>query len=1673
MISETTIDIPIDTYIDKFRNFLTSIDKYVDEINNAIIQRRRSICIDFPDLIVFDKELADLVIEKPKIAITAASEAIKQVITEKDPEFGKCGKPFYARFRKLPEIIPLRKLRSEYIDKLITIEGIVTRQTPPKHFLKKIVYRCSHCAFEIEVPQYYSIPPQQPKKCPRCSGTLTIVSEKCEYIDWQKIIVQEKPEELPPGQLPRSIEVILLDDLVDLVKPGDRVYVVGLLQVNVYEFKKNKPPILSSYIEANYIESQQKEFFEVEITPEDEKKILELASQPNIRDRIIKSIAPSIYGLEEVKEAIACLLFGGVPKTYPDGVRVRGDIHVLLIGDPGTGKSLTYSMPILYLDPSKGLQFEYIGKFVDKLLERYKDHVKKNGETEVLDLIELGIEFYVPAINPKTFSVEWKRVKAVIRHKAPDTVVKVRTRSGRELVLTKDHSLLIFKNGQIIPVKPSSILSISNKKVVVPYLRKIPKVKQSDTLVKLNWDIGYFIGRYLGDGSITLVTSGERLETISTAKEALEYLKMVLEKYFGARSETYTYKDNVYRLISTDKSLIEFLKKLTISKPEILHSIKVKGFETKLKYLPPDLILNAPDEFVRGLISGILDSNGYVLSSHIKSSGKFHHGEVVVSMVNEYLVKVLSLALTRLGIVHTIGKVMKRYKDRQVEVYNLRIIDVEKLKQEVRLLEKQDKLMNIERQKTNHIDVIPLPEELIQDMSELGMNKGQLRSKAAEFRAKIYRGYVGREYAYKILNTLMELIGKDSRGITVYPGLHKLKLILDNEYVGWDVIEEVHEISIREVEPEHSDYVYDISVEDYENFVAGWGLVFVHNSQLLRFVAKIAPRAVYTTGKGSSAAGLCIRGDSVVCCSRGIIPIGTLVQEMLKVGEIEIEENIYVSKNPEEINIASVSKDLTTVEVHKAIQYYKIKAKKLLRIRTILGKEIELTPETKVLVYENGKLVWKKACELTHNDHVVLIRKLPDNHLLQEFNLKKFIIENIDDKYFVEIDLDKLNELVKKLEQKFGTLREAARQLGINENKLYYWWKHGKIMPRLKDVKLMCNVLNISIDELLPYIKGLAYKSYRGIEKVRLPDNAELFLEFLGDIYSDGCIIKDERKKESYTIHYSTGSIEEAELYVNRVRQLFNINPSIEVDRRERCYVVKFNNTIVAKILQPFGIPVGKKGKDFMIHPRITILPKKLIAAFLRQLFTGDGGVVENKCVFFSTSSKLMAYQVDMLLKYFGIVSTIRKKEGKVCRTSQDKEVQSGEIYEVQIYDLESLKIFAEHIGFNNSEKKRKLHDLIKRKEELAKRHNNFVKVNDSLIAVKVESIQEVENPEDYVYDLTINDAHSFIANGFIVHNTAAVVKDKLSGDFYLEAGALVLADMGVCIIDEIDKMDAKDRVAMHEALEQQTVSIAKAGIVATLNARCAVLAAANPAFGRYLPNRTVAENVDLPVTLLSRFDLIFIIKDEPQIDRDKKVAEHVTTLHSGEIPEEFKDIIPPDLLRKYIAYARKYVKPILSKEARDKIIQFYTQLRSKSTDSKSPITITARQLEALIRITEAEAKMRLSPIVEIEDVERAIRLFMKFLQSVGIDVETGRIDIDVIMTGKPRSAQEKIATIIDVLTKLEELNGGKPVKLEDLYRECEQVGLDRVTVEKLVNLLIRNGELYMPRPGYVKRVTV
>jgi len=315
---------------------------------------------------------------------------------------------------------------------------------------------------------------------------------------------------------------------------------------------------------------------------------------------------------------------------------------------------------------------------------------------------------------------------------------------------------------------------------------------------------------------------------------------------------------------------------------------------------------------------------------------------------------------------------------------------------------------------------------------------------------------------------------------------------------------------------------------------------------------------------------------------------------------------------------------------------------------------------------------------------------------------------------------------------------------------------------------------------------------------------------------------------------------------------------------------------------------------------------------------------------------------------------------------------------------------------------------------------------------------------------------------------TAAVVRDETTGGWALEAGALVLADGGMACIDEIDKMTPDDRSSVHEAMEQQTISIAKAGIVATLNARSAILAAANPKLGRFDNYKNELEQIDLPPSLLSRFDLIFIMKDIPSETEDEKIAGHILNSHRG-LSEKVAPKINSELMVKFISYARKNVEPELSEEAGKKLHRFYISLRKRGKGSGA-VTITARQLEALIRLSEARARMKLSNIVTEEDADATIALYTSVIEKVMTDKESGEMDVDMLMTGKSSSQRHKMILIFELIQQIEkEHNEGAP--FDDIVKMAKEKGIKREFVVRAVEELTRNGEVFEPRPGYLKTV--
>lgn len=348
-----------------------------------------------------------------------------------------------------------------------------------------------------------------------------------------------------------------------------------------------------------------------------------------------------------------------------------------------------------------------------------------------------------------------------------------------------------------------------------------------------------------------------------------------------------------------------------------------------------------------------------------------------------------------------------------------------------------------------------------------------------------------------------------------------------------------------------------------------------------------------------------------------------------------------------------------------------------------------------------------------------------------------------------------------------------------------------------------------------------------------------------------------------------------------------------------------------------------------------------------------------------------------------------------------------------------------------------------------------------TLIETKRQRIRdllaEIERREQpRVYDLTVEGTHNFVANGMIVHNS-------------------------------------EDRSAMHEALEQQSISISKAGINATLKSRCSLLGAANPKYGRFDSYEPIGEQIDLEPALISRFDLIFTVTDKPDPDEDRKLAQHILqTNYAGElntqrtnlpspnvtreevdaVTEEVAPDIDAELLRKYIAYAQQSCYPRMTDEAREAIQEFYVDLRSKGADEDAPVPVTARKLEALVRLGEASARVRLSDTVDREDAERVIEIVRSCLQDIGVDPETGEYDVDVIETGRSKTQRDRVKGIKEIIRELQEEYDEEPgAPQQKVIERAAEAGIEDSKAEHEIQKLRDKGEIYSPDQDHLRLV--
>lgn len=329
-----------------------------------------------------------------------------------------------------------------------------------------------------------------------------------------------------------------------------------------------------------------------------------------------------------------------------------------------------------------------------------------------------------------------------------------------------------------------------------------------------------------------------------------------------------------------------------------------------------------------------------------------------------------------------------------------------------------------------------------------------------------------------------------------------------------------------------------------------------------------------------------------------------------------------------------------------------------------------------------------------------------------------------------------------------------------------------------------------------------------------------------------------------------------------------------------------------------------------------------------------------------------------------------------------------------------------------------------------------------------------------YVHKIAPRGVYTSGKGSSAVGLTAYITRDIDTKQLVLESGALVLSDGGVCCIDEFDKMSDATRSVLHEVMEQQTISIAKAGIITTLNARTSVLASANPINSRYDPNLPVTSNIDLPPPLLSRFDLVYLILDKVDEKIDRQLARHLTDMYLEDAPETVNTsyVLPVDFLTSYIQYAKENYEPVLTETAKQELVKSYVEMRKLGDDSRASerrVTATTRQLESMIRLSEAHAKMRLSETVDLIDVKEAVRLIKSAIKDYATDPITGRIDMDMVQTGTTaaqRRMQDDLAA--QVMNIVEAHNNS--IRFNDLIHSVNELSSIRVENSDLIEAIKR-----------------
>jgi replicative DNA helicase Mcm len=772
-------------------------------------------------------------------------------------------------------------------------------------------------------------------------------------------------------------------------------------------------------------------------------------------------------------------------------------------------------------------------------------------------------------------------------------------------------------------------------------------------------------------------------------------------------------------------------------------------------------------------------------------------------------------------------------------------------------------------------------------------------------------------------------------------------------------------------------------------------------SQMLQYIQKISPRSVYSSGKGSSAAGLtaaAVRDDfgdgqqwsleagALVLADRGIAAIDELDKMEADDRSAMHEALEQQSYHPDtEVLLA----DGRRVEIGEFVDERMAEADEV-----VDGVDCEIVPVEDAAVHS----VDVEAGETT---------KLPVDRVSRHEAPEEF----------VRVTFSNGREVTVTPEHPMFVAGEGIDTVEAREIEA------GAFVPAPR--KLPNSSAAVELDG----------EPTRGKEKdVSLPGELTPELaEALGFLVAEG---------HSYAgSAHEIGFSNQDERLLSRMDRLMsevfgvessdNVNAAGTVTKR-------WTSTKLYRWFEANFSEVMATARDKRIPARVLGASEEVIRRFLVGAFAGDGGV-ESEAMSYSTASEGLATDYADALSKVGVASRIHHDD-------------TEDSWKVHVMG-DSTERFVDAVVDPADDRYERAREFVERSNETPRHHDvlpteaardrpDALEDRTDLRYYRVTEVETVPNEgeaaTEWVYDVTVEPTNTFVSQGVVLHNS---------------------------------------------------ISISKAGINATLKSRCSLLGAANPKYGRFDQYEPIGEQIDLEPALISRFDLIFTVTDKPDEEEDRRLADHIlTTNYAGELNtqreemtspdvsreevESFTDEVDPDidptLFRKYVAYAKQTCHPRMTEPAREAIKEFYTDLRAKGTDEDAPVPVTARQLEAIVRLAEASARVRLSDQVTEADADRVIELVRSCLQDVGVDPESGEFDADVVETGTSKSQRDRIKNIKGLIAEIEaEYEDGAPVEV--VLDRADEIGLDPDKADHEIDKLKQKGEVYEPSTDHLR----